>query len=518
MPVERPLTRTAVRIGIGLELAVLVLACAILIIHVLLARPYVVDDAYISFRVLREFLAGNGLVYNVGEHVEAYSNFLWLLLLSPGAALGLDPVSLSRALGLICTLICMVCTWGLARQLAPRGPAAIIAVLLMASLTPFAFWSMAGLETPLVAALIAAMAWSLFREAAGAPAWPTGLLMALLALARPEMILLVVATWIWEIAGRWSEGKRGPALLTRNVWLHIGITALAYVPYTAWRRAYYGNLLPATVRAKSTGLHTHTVVRGGYYLAQFVAAPGVLPTMALAVIGVALLWRGVQRNRMYYLAGIVLGYAALMFLGGGDWMPQSRLFVHILPFLLVLAGYGAGSLILWLRDALGDRWVWQGALAGLLALQIGVGLFDSVDPNGSLAGGIGTPPANVAWLKEVRPGETIEVVEAGILAYKSPLRTRVVDMVGLANDTIANLPSRFPGGAFAHYNVFGKWDVNYYLAQNPRFLELMYIGTGATGYVQTAFIGATELANDPRFKARYFLRPDDIYERRASAP
>src|SRR3954470_13240280 len=35
------------------------------------------DDAFISFRYARNWVTGKGLVYNAGERVEGYTNFLW---------------------------------------------------------------------------------------------------------------------------------------------------------------------------------------------------------------------------------------------------------------------------------------------------------------------------------------------------------------------------------------------------------------------------------------------------------
>ena len=40
---------------------------------------FLCDDAFISFRYVRNFLEGNGLVFNPGEYVEGYTNFLWIL-------------------------------------------------------------------------------------------------------------------------------------------------------------------------------------------------------------------------------------------------------------------------------------------------------------------------------------------------------------------------------------------------------------------------------------------------------
>jgi arabinofuranosyltransferase len=56
---------------------------------------YVVDDAYISFRYARNLIEGHGLVFNPGEKVEGYTNFLWVLIIAMGMKLGADPVHLA---------------------------------------------------------------------------------------------------------------------------------------------------------------------------------------------------------------------------------------------------------------------------------------------------------------------------------------------------------------------------------------------------------------------------------------
>ena len=43
---------------------------------------FLCDDAFISFRYVRNLLEGHGLVFNPGEYVEGYSNFLWVLELA----------------------------------------------------------------------------------------------------------------------------------------------------------------------------------------------------------------------------------------------------------------------------------------------------------------------------------------------------------------------------------------------------------------------------------------------------
>ncbi len=42
-----------------------------------------IDDAYISFQYAKNWASGNGVVFNPGERVEGYTNFLWVALLAP---------------------------------------------------------------------------------------------------------------------------------------------------------------------------------------------------------------------------------------------------------------------------------------------------------------------------------------------------------------------------------------------------------------------------------------------------
>lgn len=46
------------------------------------------DDAFITFRYAEHFARGDGLVFNVGERVEGYTDFLWALIIAAAIALG----------------------------------------------------------------------------------------------------------------------------------------------------------------------------------------------------------------------------------------------------------------------------------------------------------------------------------------------------------------------------------------------------------------------------------------------
>ena len=73
-------------------LAVLATAvgCLLFAHSLVINRVFVHDDVYVTLRYVRNFLAGHGLVWNVGERVEGYTSLLHVLLISGGGRLGFE--------------------------------------------------------------------------------------------------------------------------------------------------------------------------------------------------------------------------------------------------------------------------------------------------------------------------------------------------------------------------------------------------------------------------------------------
>src|SRR6185295_18291193 len=74
----------------------LVAPSIVLLLNMWKVRSFTVDDAYISFRYARNFSRGLGLVYNPGERIEGYTNFLWTVMLGIGIKVGFDPDVLAK--------------------------------------------------------------------------------------------------------------------------------------------------------------------------------------------------------------------------------------------------------------------------------------------------------------------------------------------------------------------------------------------------------------------------------------
>ena len=216
---------------------------------------FLCDDAFISFRYVRNLLAGHGLVFNPGEYVEGYSNFLWVLeLAAVWGVLGVPPEQAAPWLSVAFTAATVgALLWWVARlpHLQHRGMTAWMALGLLCSSATFAVWtSGGGLETRQFTFFIvlAVVCLSLYRDSR------RGLLAASLSLAaaaltRPEGPLLAALCFGWFAVQRMADtGRRNPDW-RRLLYLTAPFVILVGAHFL-WRYSYYGEWLPNTYYAK----------------------------------------------------------------------------------------------------------------------------------------------------------------------------------------------------------------------------------------------------------------------------
>ena len=109
-------------------LPVVVLLCAGLFALLCFRYDVVQDDAYISLVYSKNLVAGDGLVFNLGERVEGYTNFLWVMLLAVPHALDVDAVAAARLFGALAAVALILLSWRTASALSSRpGDAAHLA-------------------------------------------------------------------------------------------------------------------------------------------------------------------------------------------------------------------------------------------------------------------------------------------------------------------------------------------------------------------------------------------------------
>ncbi|MEM8714086.1 MAG: hypothetical protein AAGG01_24340 [Planctomycetota bacterium] len=173
----------------------LALAAALLAFG-LVWSAWLCDDAFITFRSMDHLVRGRGLVYNVGERVQAFTNPLWLFLLSPFYAASGNVAWTAFAIGWVATAIV---AWLVISGASSRGTAAL-GVLLLAGSKAFLEYSTSGLENPLLhVALLGAVATFLGTAERGVRAGRLAAWTSVAFLTRPDALLftgtLCAAAW-----------------------------------------------------------------------------------------------------------------------------------------------------------------------------------------------------------------------------------------------------------------------------------------------------------------------------------
>ena len=126
----------------------------VLIAHVVPFSRFTVDDAYISYRYSENFADGQGLVFNQGEKVEGYSNFLWVLILGLLKKVSVDVILASKILGLLSLLAVLIAYYLIVRAFTRAPLFAAASLWLLVTNFGLVFFSVTGMETGFFTAFI----------------------------------------------------------------------------------------------------------------------------------------------------------------------------------------------------------------------------------------------------------------------------------------------------------------------------------------------------------------------------
>lgn len=421
------------------------------------------DDAYITFRYSQHLAEGMGPVYNSGEAVEGYTNFLWMLLMTLPHALGL-PVEWAAALTGIFFYSLSLLRW---HQIAMHTLGSPVTATMSLALTAGQFTLIAfagsGMETALNLWLWTQVIFTFSQSPF--PPMKSGLWMGLAVLCRPDAVVLWVAATLL-------------LLIQRSGWKNMVIWFLPAITLTGiwalWKWNYYGAWLPNTFWIKAS---EGRWLQGLQYLGLYSACT-LLPVSLLLVA-----WRRLGKRAplptIILLCSMlsILWMAYLLYIGG-DFM-EFRMMAPVIP-AMVLAG-------MWAIEPLGKRATNLATLA-LLVIQFLYGLgFGNwyytgfvipvhrlADETANAGHGLVIQGKVLASLNGSNPVR-IASGTAGALPYYSGLPC--VDMLGLNDATIAgqaeidqSIPghTRFASIDYLHDRkvnlVLGRWEV---LAREP---------------------------------------------------
>lgn len=308
---------------------------------------FVNDDAFISFRYAKHFADGLGLVFNAGDRVEGYTNFLWTVFISIGMRGGIDPVHFSTIIGIAFSGLTILLTAILSRRLFPESKylGFPIAALALSLHRDFNVYGTSGLETSMFTFLVlAGFAFLIVPEGSSFRYCVVGLLQVLSVMTRPDGIIFAFIAFVFLLLTS-KERLRATAFFSAPF-------ILIYIPYWLWRYSYYGFFFPNAFYAKSIDLPYYA--QGWTYTWLFLKTYYVFALLPIipVILFIKRKWKEdstrVPRppwwsqsdsewpNRILYLSfAYIAAYTVFIIRIGGDFM-FARFFIPILPLMYLL--------------------------------------------------------------------------------------------------------------------------------------------------------------------------------------
>ena len=425
-----------------------------------------VDDAFISFRYAENLARGRGLVWNVGERVEGYTNFLWTVLLALGVRLTpWRAPSLALVLAPACFVANLLVVARIGRVLGkdtpgvPRLPLAAVLLAVQATFTSFAT---TGMETMAASLLTDLGVLALVDRDGARGAFLAGLSFVLGTLTRPDHVLFaaIAAVVFLDRFARPMAAARGAG--PRRMWAAGGRAIAAFAApflllaaHLGWRLAYYGSLVPNTYYAKSAGEANWS--QGTIYAAAFYLGSHFWLVALLFGAWLALPSPGDRVRRLKaFSAGAFVLYNAYVLKIGGDFM-YGRFYVVLLPLLLLgaedlvhaLAARAAGAPArravsaflaaeLLLATAHGVPLIQDGDIRWRISDETSRYRVVSVRPIAVLTGLFASGRFLKRVVVERGIAPTIAATAIGMVGYYSDLP--VVDLHGLTDPLVARTP------------------------------------------------------------------------------
>lgn len=305
-------------------------------------RRWIADDGLIVVRGVKQILAGNGPVYNIGERAETSTSVLWTWLVAAAGLSGLDIAKLAVYGGLLLSVLGFgIAIDGTRRLYGGQSWLAPAGCLVVLALPPFWDFATSGLETGLSMAWLGVSWWLLVRLGSAHRLWWRYLgavVVGLGELVRPDLGLVTVvfgvAAWLLVRPAR----RQAVTLL---------VVAFAVpVAYQIFRMGYYGVIVPNTAIAKEA--QQSNWISGFLYADNFISPYDLWVPLGLLALAAAIVWGWRRGGRLppravAPVAAVVAGLLLATYVTkiGGDFMHGRMLlpatFCLLLPVLLLPA-------------------------------------------------------------------------------------------------------------------------------------------------------------------------------------
>jgi len=418
-------------------------------------RYYILfDDAMISMRYAYNLAHGNGLVWNIGERVQGFTNPLWVFYMALLHLLPLSPANVSLAVqitGAALLIANLFFVRGIVEYFTGDLLSMLAAVAFTAFYAPLNSYALLGMEVSALSLVLTASVWLILRNGTDRFSPWLYVLLGFSTVLRSDMAIpyavVLVAMCFIQRQHRSKHLMWGLGLL---ILFLAGQSLAAY--------AYYGQWLPNTYYLKIEGWpFSLRILRGLYALVWFIYYTNwVLFLVPLAIFFFRRDWK------VALPMALLLGQIAYsVYVGGDAWEDHggaNRYIVIAMPLFFctfvaaldALRRLAAAVLPSGAAIEIGSRIAWAGIFViALLNFNLLMGDWKAIErwdlarrPD-YVAGSDHNLGIALALANTTKPGASVAVVGAGTIPYLLP-DDPVLDILGKTDPIIAHEGVRTP--------------------------------------------------------------------------
>ncbi|MCX7875507.1 MAG: hypothetical protein N2321_04975 [Melioribacteraceae bacterium] len=484
-----------------------------------LETKFIQDDAFTTLRYVKNFIQGNGLVFNLNERVEGYTNFLWLLILSGIYSLSnifnfnIELENLTLYLSSLFGFVQLIISYFIAQKLFSHFNSynfikkllPLLIPFMILFTTPFIYWSFSGMETSLFATLTILSIYY-FNEFDKGKNYLVFLLISTLnSFLRPEGLVFFILLLVIEIVYNLYNNKEIkiisrlknslPAKL-KKVLIYFVIIQFFYIGF---RLIYFGYPLPNTYYAK-TEYSFNFILRGLDYFIKYFSTDlfyGVLflPTIIRFLVK--------KYDRIEFIIFLFsLKYIVLTIIIGGDVLPIGRFYIPITSLVYIIFIYSLISLLNYYNVKINVKYfLFITIIILLFSLNNYNKNYDEMIEKRSYEIGLVTKMKSYAkWINK-NNSKNVTVALSTIGAFSFYTDAKIIDIVGLTDSYIAHNPKEEKGineelpviWKERHYNT------SYVMSRKPDYIIF------PAGAKPSAFAECAIFINDD-FLKNYYLQ------------
>jgi len=304
-----------------------------------ISLAWVCDDAFISFRYAKNLIDGHGLVFNIGERVEGYSNFLWTIMIAGAMLFGSEPILFAQVVGIVSYIFTFLILVFISVRLSRQSKAGILVIPIAAVAIMLQFdsqvWATSGLETAWVTALVTLAFAILIMAESKKYFLLAGVVLILAVLSRPDMMIFYITALPYILL----QSKRP----VNNFIYYLLPLLIIFLPYWIIRFLYYGYIFPNAYYAKLAYLPWYT--QGLIYLWIYLKTNYSLLLLILVIpLIISRLTARFKKEKCFdsrieraWLLGILFVGPFTFYLVriGGDFM-HARFFIPMTPICFLI--------------------------------------------------------------------------------------------------------------------------------------------------------------------------------------